>query len=261
MMAEPVLVENHAQVMVIRLNRPEVHNALSSLAVNALSRICDEMAADNQIRAVVFSGAGDKAFSAGADLKERQGLSEAQTLVFVETIQRTFQKIAELPMPTIAAINGNAFGGGLELALACDIRVMSEQAQVGLTECSLGIIPGAGGTQRLPRIVGFARAMELIFLAKRISAREALAMGLTNHLAADGKETETLALNLAEIMAKNAPLALRAAKEAILVSQEKGIRDGLVCELASYHEILDSHDRREGLKAFLEKRPAQFTGT
>lgn len=259
-MLKTIMVEKRDALIIITLNRPEVHNALSSLTVKELRSICDDISRDSQIRAVIVTGQGDKTFCAGADLKERQTLTEAQTLAFVDTIQSTFQKVAELPMPTIAAINGNAFGGGLELALACDIRVMNQEALVGLTECSLGIIPGAGGTQRLPRIVGLARAMELIFLAKRISGADALAMGLVSSLAPGAGATKDLAVTVANSIARNAPLAIRAAKEAVLLSQEKGMRDGLVGELASYHEILGTSDRREGLRAFLEKRPAQFMG-
>jgi enoyl-CoA hydratase/carnithine racemase len=187
-------------------------------------------------------------------------MDEAQTMGFVSNIQKTFQEIAELPIPTIAAINGDAFGGGLELALACDLRVLNSHAHLGLTECSLGIIPGAGGTQRLPRIIGFSRAMDLIFLARRIDAQEAKSMGLVNYVKDGSGATRGFALELAHKIAQNAPLAVRSAKEAILVSQEKSLSDGLVAERASYHEILETSDRREGLMAFQEKRPPRFRG-
>jgi enoyl-CoA hydratase/carnithine racemase len=242
-------------------NRPQVHNALSRSMIDELDQIIKSLNSDDTIRAVIFTGVGEKSFSAGADLKERQTLSDPETLAFVEHIQATFQKIAELPMPTIASINGHAFGGGLELALACDIRVMNQDAQVGLVECGLGIIPGAGGTQRLPKIIGIAKAMELIFLAKRISGSEALSLGLVNSLAKNAKETLNSSLDMAHIIASNGPLAIRAAKEAILISQERPVKNGLVAELASYHEILGTKDRREGLMAFLQKRPPHFLGT
>ena len=259
-MSDMVFVERQGLIATVVLNRPQVHNALSRPMVQQLAHVCTDIAADEAIQVVIFTGSGDKAFCAGADLKERQGFSDAETLGFVDLIQSTFQKIAELPMPTIAAINGNAFGGGLELALACDIRFMWKDALIGLTECSLGIIPGAGGTQRLPRIVGLAKAMELIFLAQRVSGPEALSLGLVNHLAPSAMDVREQAMSLAERIGKNAPLAVRAAKEALRMSQDKGIRDGLVSELAAYHEILCSADRKEGLKAFLEKRPARFIG-
>lgn len=248
-------------ILVITLNRPQVRNALSSQVIIELDNLCDQLlSADQKTRCVIVSGSGDKTFCAGADLKERQTMSEGETLVFVQRIQSTFQKIAKLPMPTIAAIMGDAFGGGLELALACDLRVLNANAIVGLTECSLGIIPGAGGTQRLPRLVGISLAMDMIFGARRITAQEALAFGLVNYIAANAEETNQRAFAIAMQIAKNAPLAVRAAKEAILLSQEKHLEDGLVGELASYHEILDSEDRKEGLRAFLEKRSPEFRG-
>lgn len=252
--------EHVDHVLKVTIARPELHNALSSQVVAELHQLANQLEDDLSIRVVIFSGEGDRAFSAGADLKERQLMSEMDTLAFVKNIQSTLQKIASLPMPTIAAINGHAFGGGLELALACDLRVISAHAQLGLTECSLGIIPGAGGTQRLPRLIGFARAMEMIFLAKRIDAQEALSMGLVNAVEENAQKTKTTAYELAQKIVSNGPLAIRAAKEAILASQNTNLTDGLVRELASYHEILESEDRKEGLRAFQEKRPPKFRG-
>lgn len=259
-MTDLIRIEQQDYVQLVTLNRPEVRNALSSHVIAGIAELCERLREDHTVRVVIFTGEGEKAFSAGADLKERQGMSEIETLDFVTTIQRTFQLVAELPMPTIAAINGDAFGGGLELALACDMRVMTSTAQMGLTECSLGIIPGAGGTQRLPRLIGISQAMELIFSAKRLSAPEALALGLVNSVANDAIDARMQAVILAQTIVNNAPLAIRAAKQAILATQEKSLGDGLVVELASYHEILDSDDRKEGLKAFQEKRPPVFRG-
>jgi enoyl-CoA hydratase/carnithine racemase len=256
-MTSLIRVEQQENVQTITLSRPEVRNALSSQLVEELRKSVDFLAIDKNIRAVIFTGDGDKAFSAGADLKERQGMSEQDTLAFVTKIQRLFQHIACLPMPTIAAINGDAFGGGLELALACDMRVMNKSALIGLTEVSLGIIPGAGGTQRLPRLIGLSAAMELIFSARRLSAQDAFQRGLVNSLADDARKEAML---LAGIIAHNAPLAIRAAKKAILCTQEKSLGDGLVEELASYHQILDSDDRKEGLRAFLNKQTPVFRG-
>jgi enoyl-CoA hydratase/carnithine racemase len=252
-------IENY--IAIITLNRPELHNALSRAMIDDLNTIIDKLSNDHEIRAVIIHGNGDKAFCAGADLKERQSLSDAETLSFVEYIQASFQKIATMPMPTIASINGHAFGGGLELALACDIRMLNDKALLGLTECSLGIIPGAGGTQRLPKIVGLAKAMEMIFLAKRINASEALAIGLVNTLAPNAQETLMMAKHMAHIIKAQAPKAIRAAKEALLISQERNLPDGLVGELASYHAILGTMDRKEGLSAFLAKRQPQFSGS
>lgn len=260
-MSRFITVEKSEFIGLVTISRPEARNALSLEVVKELNAITKSFHDDKALRCVVFIGSGDKAFSAGADLKERQDFTEVETLQFVEGIQRTFQHIAELPMPTIAAINGDAFGGGLELALACDIRILSKKAKVGLTECGWGIIPGAGGTQRLPRIVGLSRAMDLIFGARRINADEAFFMGLVNYLANDHEETRKLALDVAKNIATNAPLAVRSAKVALVASlEETSLHDGLVRERASYHEILETEDRREGLKAFREKRLPQFRG-
>lgn len=259
-MADLVRYQKDGHLGIVTISRPDVHNALSRGVVNELSVICDHLASVDQLRGVVITGEGDKSFSAGADLKERQGMTEQETLEFVTTIQKTCQKVSELPMPTIAAINGHALGGGLELALACDIRVMAAKASLGLTECSWGIIPGAGGTQRLPRIVGLSRAMDMIFSAKKVDGEHALLYGLVNYLAPDADGVRMLAMKLAQTIANNAPLAVRAAKEALVASLDNTLKDGLVVELASYHEILDSADRKEGLRAFQEKRPPQFRG-
>lgn len=260
-MTDFIKVEERGFIQILTIDRPSVRNALSSEVLQELKDILKTLHEDRRVRALIITGTGDQAFSAGADLKERQGMSEKQALKFVETIQKTFQELADLPIPTIAAINGHAYGGGLELALACDMRVMNIHASTGLTECGLGIIPGAGGTQRLPRLIGLSRAMDLIFSARRISADEALLLGLVNYLAKDALHTLTMALEIATKIAHNAPLAVRAAKEALLLSQEKSLRDGLVAELASYHEIIDTEDRREGLRAFQEKRAPQFHGS
>ena len=257
-MSNLIRQQQQENVQIITINRPQVRNALSSQVIEELKSIVERLANDMETRAVILTGEGDKAFSAGADLKERQNMSEQDTLAFVTKIQWVFQQVANLPMPTLAAINGDAFGGGLELALACDMRVINKTAHIGLTETSLGIIPGAGGTQRLPRLIGISAAMELIFSARRVTSHDALRLGLVNAIADDALED---AMKLAHNIARNAPLAIRAAKEAILCTQEKSLRDGLVAELASYHEILDSDDRKEGLKAFREKRMPMFRGT
>jgi enoyl-CoA hydratase/carnithine racemase len=259
-MAELVIFEKHESIMLLRLNRPESRNALSSALLAEFGQHIERLKLDTSIRAVIITGAGDKAFCAGADLKERQGMSNEETLDFLRLIQTNLQNLAELPMPIIAAMNGDAFGGGLELALACDIRVAAQGAHMGLTECSLGIIPGAGGTQRLPRIVGVAKASELIFTAQKLTAHEALSIGLINYCAPSSEEAFLVAQRLAKTIASNAPLAVRAAKKALLSSQAD-IKDGLLEEFRAYQEILSSQDRQEGLKAFAQKRKPQFTGS
>ncbi len=255
-----VLLKEHEHITIISINRAEARNALSTEVIQSLDEIFKNLLKSENTRAVIIHGESDKAFCAGADLKERQKMGEQETIAFVEKIQTTFQKLASLPMPTIAAINGDAFGGGLELALACDIRVMNETSQVGLTECSLGIIPGAGGTQRLPQVVGISLAKELIFRAKRLTAPEALSMKLVSAICSNSEVTKKLALKIAFDIAKNAPLAVRAAKDAINHSESKDMRSGLMAELANYHSIIESYDRKEGLRAFLEKRTPEFRG-
>lgn len=255
-----VLIKEHEHVTIISINRPEARNALSTEVIRSLDEIFKNLLKNENTRAVIINGEGDKAFCAGADLKERQKMTEQEAIAFVEKIQTTFQKLASLPMPTIAAINGDAFGGGLELALACDIRVMNETAHAGLTECSLGIIPGAGGTQRLPQVVGISLAKELIFRAKRLTGPEALSTRLVSAISSGSEETKKLALKIAFDIAKNAPLAVRAAKDAINQSESKDMRSGLMTELANYHSIIESYDRKEGLRAFLEKRTPEFRG-
>lgn len=253
-------LERHKHIGLLSINRPHVRNALSYQTLTEMNVAISELQDDPQIRAVIITGVGEQAFCAGADLKERQGMSLAESLSFVTFIQHTCQRVAFLPMPTIAAINGDAFGGGLELALACDIRLACSKARLGLTECSLGIIPGAGGTQRLPRIVGMAKAMEMVFLAQRLQACEALAFKLLNAVAEENKSVLDLAHQWAEQIAKNAPLAIRAAKKAILEPLRSGMEAGLAIELSEYERILSSKDRLEGIAAFMEKRAPHYQG-
>lgn len=259
-MAEPtVLVQKQGGVCTITLNRPEVRNALSFPMVLELRAAVEELQLDDETRSVIVTGAGDRAFCAGADLKERAGLSEAEVRRYIQTIRTTFTLVENLPMPVIAAVNGVALGGGTELALASDLRVVSEQATLGLTETSLAIIPGAGGTQRLPRVVGWAKAKELIFLARKIGAQEALEVGLANRVvphAALMDETRALA----ETIAQNGPLALRAAKRAIDRGADMDLASALVFESTCYEVLIPTEDRREGLTAFREKRKPVYKG-
>ncbi len=233
-MSELVITkQNH--ILHIALNRPHVCNALNKRLLLELSEELNSIEKDSSIRVAVFSAKGEKAFSAGADLKERSLMSETQAFDFVKLIQATFQKIAIASIPTIAAINGDAFGGGLELALACDMRIGAEDIKLGLTECSLGIVPGAGGTQRLPQIIGLSRAMAMIFSAKRIDGIEALRLGLLNELMVSRSLVLDAALTLAELIAQNAPLAVKAAKKAILVQHQHLLTAGLAAELDCVH--------------------------
>jgi methylglutaconyl-CoA hydratase len=260
-LSELVRLTLDGHVALLTLERPDVMNALSFDTLGGLRAHVDRLAGEAEVRVVVVTGAGEKAFSAGADLKERVGFTEEQTRAFVARIGDTFDALAALPMPSIAALNGVAFGGGCELALACDLRLMSRTAQIGLTETSLAIIPGAGGTQRLPRIVGVARAKELIFTARRVGAEEALRIGLVHELC-EPVELLPRARALAATIAANGPLAVRAAKEAINLSERSGdLPINLRRERELYlQRVLPSADRLEALAAFRDKRPPRFKG-
>jgi methylglutaconyl-CoA hydratase len=257
-----VLVERRERAAFVTLNRPDAANALSKALVSALEAVFGELAAQlkkgDDLRAVVLTGTG-KAFSAGADLKERRAMTLEQTWGFLDELNRLMNAVAAFPRPVVAAINGAAFGGGLELALACDLRIAADTAELGLTEVRLGIIPGAGGTQRLTRVAGVAAAKELILTGRRVRAQRAYALGIVS----DVVPAETLADaagKLADEIAAAGPLALAAAKRAIDSGVGLPLADGLALEAACYEEVLASDDRNEGLAAFAEKRAPVFKG-
>lgn len=256
---QPVVVTEQDQVVTLTINRPEKRNAMNSDVLDGMLAAIDEVAVRRDVRCVIVTGAGDKAFSAGADLKERAGMTPEQTRSFLRRIKRVMDHTERLPMPTIAALNGVAFGGGCELALACDLRVMADGAQIGLTECALGIIPGAGGTQRLPRLIGPSRAKELIFTARRLGAEAALRLGMVDHHVGTD-EAHTKALAIAEEIKRCAPLAVEAAKAAIDGGLATGISEGMLLEARAYEVTLFTEDRVEALAAFREKRAAVFVG-
>ncbi len=241
------------------LSRPEAMNALNRELVEALLEAASALHGDPVVRAVIFCGLGDRAFSAGADLKERAGLGSVEVAEAVAAISRAMQAVGEIPVPTIAAINGVALGGGLELALACDIRLASSSAVLGLPETTLAIIPGGGGTQRLPRIAGEGRAKELIFTGRRISAAEALQYGIVHEIAAPD-ELRGRASQLARTIAANGPVAVRAAKEAIARGMELPLGQGFALENEMYGRTVPTKDRLEGLEAFREKRAPVYRG-
>ena len=245
---------------VVTLNRPESLNALNSELVSRLGEVFTELAYDDAVRAVVLTGAGEKAFCAGADLKERATMTPAQVRQRIDDYGRCFGAVASLPKPVLCAINGYAFGGGLELALCADLRLMAEHTEVGLTELKLGIIPGAGGTQRLPRLIGTARAKELIFTAERVGAERALALGLVTEIA-PGPELLERALKLAARTLGCAPIALAQAKIAIDAGMQTDLATGLLLESRAYAVTLPTRDRQEGLAAFKERRAPNFTGS
>ncbi len=241
----------------LTLDRPPV-NALGRQLVADLGTAAAALAADNSVRALVLAAAG-RTFCAGADLKERQSMNREQVVDFVRLLSSTFQQLAELPFPTVAAIHGTAAGGGCELALACDFRVLDASGRIGLPETTLGIVPGAGGTQRLPRLIGVARAKKWIFSGRLFSAAEALADGVVDEtVAAD--QVQPTALHMMTEMACSAPLALKAAKAAVDQAFDGPLRQGLEREWQAYESILDTEDRLEALAAFREKRPPVFRG-
>jgi methylglutaconyl-CoA hydratase len=241
------------------IDRPDAMNALSGAVLEALDLAAADSGADPAVRVLVVTGAGDKAFSAGADLKERRGMTEEQTRARIDLINRAFTHLARLPKPTIAALNGVAFGGGLELALACDLRVAVEGVKVGLTEVRLGIMPGAGGTQRLSRLIGAGRAKELILLGRRIDARRAHEIGLVNDVVPPGKLHEAVA-RLVDELAGCAPVSVASAKDAIDRGLDLGLDEALAVERACYEVTLATEDRNEGLRAFAEKRAPRYQG-
>lgn len=242
------------------LNRPARANALSRALVHALLEAAHQIAADPTVRAVVLEGEGSRAFSAGADLKERAGMDEETVRTVLDELRAAFDAIDRLPIPVVAAIDGVALGGGFELALTCDFRVASSTAELGLPEVSLAIIPGAGGTQRLTRLVGAARAKEWILLSRRLSGEEAAALGVVTRIAPEGTSVLDEALRLAESLAALPPIAVAAALEAIDGGVPLPLAEGLAHERRCYERTLVSEDRREALAAFREKRPPVFRG-
>ncbi|QDQ00306.1 enoyl-CoA hydratase [Lysinibacillus fusiformis] len=243
----------------ITLSRPEAANAMSVQLLNELGATLDKVNGDPTVRVVLLTGAGEKAFCAGADLKERKGMSDRQVKQIVHLIGVTVAKVEALAQPVIAVLNGVAFGGGLELALACDLRVAAVHTKLGLTETSLGIIPGAGGTQRLPRLIGIGKAKELIYTARRLNAVEAKDYGIVEYVF-DGNELQEEAQHLALEMTKNAPLSLVQAKIAINQGIEVDLATGLKIESLAYSALIPTEDRLEGLLAFQEKRSPHYLG-
>ncbi|MGE7111378.1 enoyl-CoA hydratase [Lysinibacillus sp. NPDC047702] len=243
----------------ITLTRPDAANAMSVQLLKELGATLDHISGDSAVRVVLLTGAGEKAFCAGADLKERKGMSDQQVKQIVQLIGATVTKVEALAQPVIAVLNGVAFGGGLELALACDLRIAAKHTKVGLTETSLGIIPGAGGTQRLPRLIGIGKAKELIYTARRLSAEEAKDYGIVEYVY-EGHEVHAKAIQLALEMAKNAPLSLIQAKIAMNQGVEVDLASGLKIESLAYSVLIPTEDRLEGLLAFQEKRAPQYSG-
>ncbi|GGH77719.1 enoyl-CoA hydratase/carnithine racemase [Pullulanibacillus pueri] len=243
----------------LTLNRPEAANAFSTELLSDLNNVIDQVEHLTDLRVLILTGSGNKAFCAGADLKERASMNEKETVQAVRRIKQTLSRIEALPLPTLAAINGAAFGGGLELALACDLRYATEHAKMGLTETSLGIIPGAGGTQRLSRLIGIGKAKALIFTAKRLTSTEAQTMGLLEGVFTH-QEFFPRILAVAQAISKNGPIAIRQAKKAIALGFDTDLHTGLQIEELCYLATIPTQDRLEGLAAFKEKRHPHYQG-
>ena len=264
-MAEILLRERTEEgILILTLNRPEAMNCFNTDLLAALADVIREANFDMALRCIVITGAPGNdpkkaSFSTGADLKERRGMTPDQVRRYVFTIRNVFTAVEQVRVPVIAAINGFAFGGGTELALASDIRIASSAAVMGLTETSLAIIPGAGGSQRLPRIIGIAKAKELIFTARRIDARTALAIGLVNRVV-EPDQLMPASVEMAREIAKNGPIAVAQAKFAINYGMEASLGVALPLESKAYEVTIPTKDRLEALAAFAEKRKPVFKG-
>lgn len=247
-------------VLVVTLNRPEVRNALNTQMGRDQADLWARIASEpGKLRCVVLTGAGERAFCAGGDLKERDGMSEEAWRAQHEIFERAFMALAECPLPVIAAVNGHAFGGGLELALCCDFIYAVPGARFALSEVSLGIMPGGMGTQNLPRALGERRAKEVILTARPFSAAEGQEWGLVNRICEPGKLIAE-ALATAQAIADNAPLSVRQAKKSIHYGLSMDLITGYRYEIEAYNRLVDTEDRREGVRAFNEKRKPRFDG-
>ncbi|MEC0273627.1 MULTISPECIES: enoyl-CoA hydratase-related protein [Peribacillus] len=247
------------QIGYITVNRPDVLNCFDYETLCELQEVIDAVYSDGEIRVVIFTGAGEKAFSAGADLKERKSLNDAEVRRNVKAIRDVFNSIAGLPQPTMAAVNGYALGGGFEWLLSCDFAIAAEGVSLGLTETSWAIIPGAGGTQRLPRLIGEMKAKELIFTAKKLTAEEACQLGILLKVVPRDRLMSACEELAANIM-KNGPIAVKQAKYAIDQGMNTDLQTGMAIEGKAYELTIPTQDRSEALLAFSERRKARFTG-
>lgn len=258
-MSDVLLIEKlEGRVALLTINRPEVLNALNGEVRCALVGALDALRSDDDVRAIVLTGAGEKAFIAGADIGEFKDMTAVMQYRKMQA-SNIYSEMERMPKPIIAMINGFCLGGGCELAMACDIRVASDRARLGQPEINLGIIPGGGGTQRLPRLVGEGRAMKLIYTGEMVSAEEAERIGLVDQVV-PADELKERTLELARVIASKSPIALQAAKESILAARRMPMDEGLKFERAWFGLLFSTRDMEEGVSAFLEKRKAEFTG-
>jgi enoyl-CoA hydratase/carnithine racemase len=257
-MKETILTTTKEGIVFLELNRPDKSNAISRALLHSFRTDLQTIFEEKKARVLVLKGAG-KAFCAGADLEERRGMTDTEVIQFLDDFRTTLLILEEIHCPTIAAIQGAAFGGGLELTLACDIRLMSDSSQIGLTETRLGIIPGAGGTQRLSRIVGISQAMSLIFRGKKMNSSEALRYGVVNEVY-PALEFSDKVIEFAKEILDSAPLAVQLARKAIRKGYSQNLQAALDTEREFYLETLKTKDRIEALNAFREKRKPIFTG-
>jgi enoyl-CoA hydratase len=257
-MTESVLqTTDRGAVRVLSVDRPDKLNALNRATLVALHDAFDMAAGDAAVRVVVLTGSGSKAFVAGADIAEMAGLTPAQARDFSLLGQRMMRRVERMPKPVIAMVNGFALGGGLELALCCHLRIAADSAKLGLPEVTLGLLPGFGGSQRLPRLVGRAAALELCLTGAPVDAARALQLGIVNRVV-PAAELEAETMQLADRLAQSAPLAMRAILDAVHVGGECGLDDGLEYESAQFGLVFSTDDAREGMQAFLERRKPVF---
>jgi len=254
---ETISVSLEEGIAILKINRPKVLNALNRATLLEIQRALKELEKDPEIRVLIITGEGEKAFVAGADISEMAPMNPKEALEFSKLGHETLSLIEEFPSPVIAAVNGYALGGGLELVLACDIILASENARLGLPEVTLGICPGFGGTQRLPRLIGKARAKELIFTGEMIDAKKAYEFGIVNKVVPQDKLLDE-AKEIARKIAKNGPLAVRAAKRLVEKGLETSLRSGEAMEIEAWANLFATEDQKEGMKAFLEKRKPEF---
>lgn len=257
---ETLLIEIEKNICTLTINRPDKLNALNNLVLDELADAVDFIETNDDIRAVIITGAGEKAFVAGADIAELSTLDEDSGTEAAEKGQNLFSDIESLSKPVIAVVNGYALGGGTELALACHLRVATQNAVFGLPEVSLGLIPGYGGTQRLPKLIGRGRALELILTGRMVKSDEAGSLGLANYVLPTKAEAIAKAHALIDIMAKHAPIALSGAISAVVASQDYEAEDGYAIEANVFGDLCGTEDFKEGTGAFLAKRKPVFTG-